>query len=134
MGDYTVPPKLEALSGARAFVEGVASGLGLDRQHSYNLKLCVSEACANAVEHVPGQSGDIKITSWLEGEVLIFEIVSQGEFRVGSQRDPEKRAHRGLGLPLMISLMDEVQITRLETGETAIRLTLEDVSQKREQF
>jgi serine/threonine-protein kinase RsbW len=116
-----IPAGLDQLAGARSLIEEVASQAGLDDERSYNLKVAVSEACANAIEH--SSSGErISLCAWLQPDRLVVEILHSGEFRLS--RDQGRTHHRGLGLPLMVALMDEVKIGRPPSGGTSVSLSL----------
>jgi serine/threonine-protein kinase RsbW len=112
---------LDQLAEARRLVEEVVAGAGLDDERIYNLKVAVSEACANAIEHSSSDS-QVTLCVWLQDERLLIEIRHPGDFRLASNRAND--IHRGLGLPLMVALMDEVKINRLPGGGTLVSLSL----------
>lgn len=116
-----ISPSLDRLAEARALIHEVATQAGLDEEQTYNLKVAVSEACANAMEH-SGNDQEITLCAWLHDDRLRIEIRHPGEFRLARGNTGE--VHRGLGLPLMVALMDEVQIHRLPEGGTSVSLTL----------
>jgi anti-sigma regulatory factor (Ser/Thr protein kinase) len=90
-----VKPETARLAEVRRFVEEAAGDAALDVEHVLDLKMAVSEACANTVEHA-------------------------------GRHTPMPRAggddHRGLGLPLMVALMDEVTFARMPGGGTTVNL------------
>jgi serine/threonine-protein kinase RsbW len=112
---------LDQLAEARKMVDEVAVEARLDEERAYNLKVAVSEACANAIEHNVSSS-EISLCVWLQEDRLLVEIRHPGEFRLA--RSSDGNLHRGLGLPLMVALMDEVKINRLASGGTIVSLTL----------
>ncbi len=81
----------------------------------------LSEAVANAVEHtvVPG---DVEIVAWLLSDRLVVEVTNPSSFQPGLSKDTDDR-QRGLGLPLMVSLADQVHVSRLPEGKTRVSLT-----------
>ena len=62
------------------------------------------------------------MVAWLLTDRILFEITNDGGFLPGLQKDTDSR-RRGLGLPLMVSLADQVHVSRLETGITRVSLT-----------
>lgn len=116
-----ISPELDRLADARRLVEEISREARLDEERAYNLKVAVSEACANAIEH-SGSQDEISICAWLLDDRLLIEIKHPGEFRLA--RAGTGNSHRGLGLPLMVALMDEVTINRTPEGGTTVSLSL----------
>ncbi len=81
--------------------------------------MAVSEATANAIEHAASGVG---LTAYLLPDRLIVEIVNDGVFQPGLFKDDEHR-RRGLGLPLMVSLADQVHVSRIADNKTKVSLT-----------
>jgi anti-sigma regulatory factor (Ser/Thr protein kinase) len=115
-----VSPRLEALQEIRHLVGRLANEAHLDEEQTYDLKVAVSEACANAMEH-PRFKDKLKLAAWLKPDRLVVEVNSPGEFRV---KPAESNKHRGLGLPLMAALVDEFSISRPCGGGTNVRLSM----------
>jgi serine/threonine-protein kinase RsbW len=111
------------LARIRSFVEEVASGLALDVERIFDLKVAVSEACANAVEHAGCDQALLEVDASVHEERLTFVVTDTGLFRPPTL---PRRAHqsRGLGLPLMVALMDEVSFARVPGGGTAVSLSV----------
>ena len=116
----TVPPSLEHVAELRGRIAATAVRVGLTPERVYDLKLAVSEACANAIEHATAQ-GDIDVVTWSLADRLVVEITNPGAFRPGLSKDSEQH-RRGLGLPLMASLADQVHVARLSEGATRVSL------------
>jgi PAS domain S-box-containing protein len=102
----------------REWVEEVAKGW-LSESRLFDLQVTVSEATANAIEHA---ASAVELTAWVLPDRLIVEITNDGAFQPGLYKDHAGR-RRGLGLPLMVSLADQVHVSRLETGKTQVSLT-----------
>ena len=116
-------PALSCLRDTRCFVGEVARDAGLSDARSYDLKVAVCEAAANAVEHAGGSEQPVEICARLHADRLQIEVVGRGEFVV--RADPEtERVHRGHGLALMVALCDEVCIRRRGDGGTSVTLTM----------
>lgn len=111
------------LARIRSFVEEVALGVPLDVERVFDLKVAVSEACANAVEHAGCEEALLEVGARMDEQKLTFVVTDSGLFRPPHHpRSPEH--NRGLGLPLMVALMDEVQFSRLPGGGTTVSLSV----------
>ena len=67
------------------------------------------------MEHAVSQ---VELVVWLLPDRLIVEITNNGAFQPGLCKDDEHR-RRGLGLPLMVSLADQVHVARLPQGKNS---------------
>jgi len=108
----------------RRFVEEVAVSANLRNSRVFDLKVAVSEACANAVEHAGRNRGQLEVTALHTCGRLTFEILDTGAFHVPEADLASRRENRGLGLPLMVALMDEVNISRLREEGTRVTLSV----------
>jgi anti-sigma regulatory factor (Ser/Thr protein kinase) len=78
--------------------------------------LAVNEAAANAIEHgYQHGRGRVEITGDLAGHEVRLSVVDHGDWRAG-RPDPA----RGRGLPLMRTLMDDVDIELLDPGTRVV--------------
>jgi PAS domain S-box-containing protein len=102
-------------------MESISLGASLSPARTYDVKLVVSEAVANAVEHATAE-GDIEIVVWLLADRIIIEVTNPGAFQPRINPDSEER-RRGLGLPLMLSLADQVHVSRPAEGKTLVSVT-----------
>ena len=111
------------LADIRRFVEEVAAEVALDRERVFDLKVAVSEACANVVEHAGCETVPLQVRALVEAERLTFTVSDGGVFR---PPNPCKQVvgSRGLGLPLMVALMDEVSFVRSPEGGTCVNLSV----------
>lgn len=111
------------LAEVRGFVEQVASEVALDPERAFDLKVAVSEACANAVEHAGCESVPLEVSAQFCSPRLTFVVTDNGLFRP----PPFTRdgfGSRGLGMPLMVTLMDEVNFARTPSGGTRVSLSV----------
>ena len=120
LAQETFPPHPQSLAPIRAFVDRWAREVGLGEEQTYGIKLAVSEACANAMDH-PQEKGDITLWAWRHRDRFTVDVSHAGEFRVKGSQD---RRHRGLGLPLMVALADEVSFVCLPEGGTRVSLSV----------
>jgi anti-sigma regulatory factor (Ser/Thr protein kinase) len=117
----TFPAHPSALSEIRTWVRAQAGRCSLPSETTEELALAANEAAANALLH----SGTRRIeVRWRAGDELVnVEVVDQGVFR-RRVRLPEVEGPGGYGIPLMMSLADEVEIregTERQPG-TLVRL------------
>jgi anti-sigma regulatory factor (Ser/Thr protein kinase) len=106
---------------ARTFIGEVADELGFDRLAREHLRLAVTEAVANAVEHgAPCESGLIGLSAHVEDAFLSTEIYDCGDFRL-ARRPGSELSERGRGFRLMFATVDEVEIDAAP-GRTLVRL------------
>jgi serine/threonine-protein kinase RsbW len=136
--ELRVPARAEHLSLVRIVVTALAETVaGLDRVRLEDLRLAVSEACANAVEAYTRQGRP--------GAPMVLRLrAERGRIEVEVHDDaggfdpdnlvphppvdtPERLHHeRGLGVPLMRALADVAEF-HPEGDGTTVRLVLQDV-------
>ena len=92
---------MSVLAGIRTFVRDAAEVAALCPERAFDLRVAVSEACANAIEHTV-EPGQLTVTAWLDPRQLIIIIVQPDGFFM-RDRTRDDRAHRGMGLPLMVT-------------------------------
>ena len=122
--EMKVPAKAEFIKVIRLTVSGVASRMGFSYEDIEDLKIVVSEACTNVVQHAYNEDeerGDIKIGFMIYENRLEIMVVDHGhscnfdEIRKGIGRyekgqEIQLMREGGLGLYLIETLMDEVII------------------------
>lgn len=114
----TIDPKPERLAEARDWAEEAAAEAGLDEADCHQVKLAVSEAVANAIQHGSPSSGDcIRISAFESDGSLIFEVRDNGTFIAPMSRATTED-ESGRGLELVTLMMDEVHMT--STGEGSL--------------
>ena len=112
------------LADIRRFVEQVATEVAVDVERIFDLKVAVSEAFANAVEHARCGETSLEVSAQLQARRLTFIVTDNGTFRPPAATR-ESFGSRGLGLPLMVTLMDEVSFCREPDGGTSVRLSVQ---------
>ncbi len=128
--ELRIPRKPEFVRLARATAWALAAQLDFVISHADDIKLAVSEACTNAVEHVPpGQSDEIVVRFLVDPSRLTVEVVDGGPgFSVGEGEPPAEmnqpgESERGLGLIIIQSIMDEVDVVCDAKTGTCVRMT-----------
>ncbi len=112
----SITAELSRLREARDFAERAGADFGLEGESLYMVKLAMSEAVTNAIQHgSSGPSDPIHLAVLEEAGSLVFEVEDTGKFipRV-SRRGvvPE----RGRGLEFIRHLMDEVDVRPRRNG------------------
>lgn len=133
--ELTIPPRSDYLALVRLVVASTATLADfLTDRRVDDLRLAVSEACANAVDgqRAQGSSLPIHIAIELSAEAVTVTVTDHGGgFEpdavdpIPAADDPGRLRHeRGLGIPLMRSLADDVRFTPTTNG-TAVRIIVE---------
>jgi serine/threonine-protein kinase RsbW len=108
--DHAIAAQLSRLAEAREFADLAAADFGFSGEARYQIKLAMSEAVANAIQHGSADPDDpIVLSASEEGGVLVFRVADTGRFfqRVKPRGElPES----GRGLEFMGLLMDEVEV------------------------
>jgi anti-sigma regulatory factor (Ser/Thr protein kinase) len=112
----TIDANPERLGEARDWAYRAASQAGLDDADCYQIKLAVSEAVANAIEHGSQSRGDqIGIAAFEDNGALVFEVRDSGTF-VAPLTRPTLDDESGRGLEMLSLMMDEVHISSTGDG------------------
>jgi anti-sigma regulatory factor (Ser/Thr protein kinase) len=108
----------ERLGEARDWAQRAAAEAGLGEADCYQVKLAISEAVANAIQHGSQDSGDsIRISAFEADGSLNFEVRDNGTFVAPLSRATIED-ESGRGLELVTLLMDEVHITSTGAGSS----------------
>jgi serine/threonine-protein kinase RsbW len=124
--ELVFPAHARYLSLARLGLAGVAPVARLDATELADLKLAVTEACANAVRHAyPNDGGDVRVTIEVARGAVVVEIADSGRgIEAGELADwnPDELHEEGMGLAIIRSVVDEVEIDAPIGGGTLVRL------------
>ena len=119
--EHAIRAEVGRLKEARDFAEHAAAEFGFDEDARYQVKLAMSEAVTNAIQHGSTSPQDpIRIAVGAEGDALVFEVLDTGRFRPRVRRGGEI-PESGRGLEFMRLVMDEVDV-RAGAGGTLLRL------------
>jgi anti-sigma regulatory factor (Ser/Thr protein kinase) len=119
--EHSIRAHVSRLKEARDFAERAARDFGLREEDAYHVKLAISEAVTNAIQHGSSSPTDpIRIVVAEEAGALVFEVIDTGRFRPRVRRGvlPES----GRGLEFMRLLMDDVDLRPSLTG-TLLRIS-----------
>lgn len=138
--NLTIPAKPDYVSLARLTISGIGSRMGFTYDDIEDMKLAVAEACTNVVDHayMDGR-GEINLCYTIFSDRLVIEVVDHGNSfdveetnaRIGPINvEPTLNTvrERGLGLYLMKTLMDHVDIK----GDNGVIVTMIKYFQKDE--
>ena len=115
----SIPADLSRVAEVRAWLGEVGTSASLSESRVFDLQVSVSEATANGIEHA---ASAVELVAWILPDRLIVEITNDGVFQPGLVKSGDAR-RRGLGLPLMVSLADQVHVSRLGGNRTKVSLT-----------
>lgn len=121
MREHSISADLARLKEARDFAEAAALELGLDAKACYQVKLALSEAVTNAIQHGSASpSAPVRILVSQEPGALVFEVLDTGRF-VPRVRRRGEMPESGRGLEFMRLMMDSVDV-HPEEGGTRLRM------------
>jgi anti-sigma regulatory factor (Ser/Thr protein kinase) len=115
--EHSINADLARLTEARDFAERAAEEFGFDSGGCYQLKLAMSEAVTNAIEH--GSSSDedpITLRAEHEGDALAFYVKDTGRAAPHAGFGGDPLAGGGRGLEFIRRLMDDVDLRPGEHG------------------
>jgi serine/threonine-protein kinase RsbW len=120
--EMTIKADLSRLAEVRRFADRACRAYGFPPDASYQVKLAMSEAVANAIEHGSTTADDpIRLQVVHEGDALAFYVSDGGTFIEPSMvYDRDVMDERGRGLGFIELLMDDVSIDPSPEG-TVIR-------------
>src|SRR3954466_10908239 len=120
--EMTIQADLSRLAEIRRFTDRACRAYGFPPEVCFQIKLAMSEAVANAIEHGSTTPDDpIRLQVVNEGEALAFYVSDGGTFIDPSMvYDHDLMAERGRGLGFIELLMDDVSINPSPEG-TVIR-------------
>ena len=113
-----IPSQGARVGEVRAFVGEVAKNCGFTEEEVFDVKLAVSEACANAIEHGSprGSNNCVYVECHCNEDDLLISIKDEGVFKRNLVYGTN--GIRGRGIFLMLALMDKVTIDESRRGTT----------------
>jgi anti-sigma regulatory factor (Ser/Thr protein kinase) len=120
----TLPARPENVAIARQALAGMADAIGVDPALGADMKIAVTEACANAVMHAYGDGGGpLELVMRTDGALLTVSVRDRG---LGFKPLPAGDEHGplGFGLALIASLSDAFAITG-GAGGTEVLMTFQ---------
>ena len=108
----------------RLTLSGVASRIGFSLDDIEDMKVCVSEACTNAIKH--SKKDEFQVKFYVYPDRLTIEVLDDGiGYDVDSLASPDLKNPKtsGLGIFIIKTLMDEVEIKSCDKYGTIIKMT-----------
>lgn len=112
------------ISVIRLTLSGVASRIGFSLDDIEDMKVCVSEACTNAIKH--SKKDEFQVKFYVYPDRLTIEVLDDGiGYDVDSLTSPDLKNPKtsGLGIFIIKTLMDEVEIKSCDKCGTIIKMT-----------
>jgi serine/threonine-protein kinase RsbW len=116
----TLPARPENVAVVRHAFGGLGDALDIDDQVLADVKLAVTEACTNVVVHAyPGGEGPMEVAAAIHDGRLAIAVRDEGRGMLPRPDSPGL----GLGLPLIATLAETLELGRGETEHTEVRMT-----------
>ena len=112
----TIEASPRRLGEARDWARDVAAEAGLAEPECFQVRLAMSEAVANAIQHGSSEESDsIEIEAFQLDGALVFEVRDGGEFAapVGHSTNDDES---GRGLEVLAMIMDDVEMLSVDDG------------------
>ena len=114
---YTMPGRLQALSGLRTELRDWLAHSGVDLGTAEDVVLAAWEVCANAIEHpVNRRHHDVTLVASVLPTGVRIVVEDTGSWRANGVQ----RTGRGLGLRLAQALVDRMSIVRGRPGTEVV--------------
>src|SRR3954452_9551223 len=120
----SIPAKPEYITLRRLALTGLARVRSFPDELVADMKLALTEACSNSVRHAYDDTvGSVEILYELQPDRLIVEVCDEGSgFDVDADGgEDEGLTEGGLGIAIIRSIADELDIERRETGGSRLR-------------
>jgi serine/threonine-protein kinase RsbW len=118
--ELTVPARPENVAVVRHAMGGLGDAADVSDQVLADIKLAVTEACTNVVVHAyPDDEGPLGVRASVEDGIVTIVVVDRGR---GITPRPDSPG-LGLGLPLIATLADSLELGTGDEGETEVRMT-----------
>jgi serine/threonine-protein kinase RsbW len=119
--ELTMPARAENVAIVRHAIGALGEVIEIDAQTLSDIRLAVTEACTNVVVHAypDGGEGPLEVMATLGGEELTVVVRDEGKGIAARTDSPGL----GLGLPLIASLAERVELGHDEQTRTEVRMT-----------
>jgi len=118
--ELSLPARAENVAVVRHAIGGLGDVLDVDDQVLSDIKLAVTEACTNVVVHAyPDGEGPMGLRASVMDDHVAIVIHDRGRGIVPRADSPGL----GLGLPLIATLAESLELGTGEAEETEVRMT-----------
>jgi serine/threonine-protein kinase RsbW len=110
----TIPAKVEYLVFCRLVLAGLARTREIEPETLADMKLAVTEACANSVRHAyDSEGGNVAVRFRLGANDIAIDVEDEGRgFQPPARnRVPRAAQETGMGLALIASLTDDLDVS-----------------------
>lgn len=121
-----LPSKPEYVSIARLTASVLGNNIGFDIEEIEDIKVAVGEACNNAILHGDSEENYFELNFDVKEDRINIEVKDNGNgFKEEAYTEPdlENPKENGLGIFIMKSLMDEVEIVGKNGDGTKLVMT-----------
>jgi serine/threonine-protein kinase RsbW len=119
--ELALPARAENIAIVRHAFGALGEALAIDEEVVSDIRLAVTEACTNVVVHAypDDMEGPLEVLATLTDDELTVLVRDEGPGIVPRPDSPGL----GLGLPLIASLAEGMQLGRAEDGRTEVCMT-----------
>jgi anti-sigma regulatory factor (Ser/Thr protein kinase) len=118
--ELTLPARAENVAVVRHAFGGLGDVLDISDQALSDIKLAVTEACTNVVVHAyPGSEGPLGVRAHIEDRRLTIVVTDRGRGILPRADSPGL----GLGLPLIATLAESLELGKGSDEQTEVRMT-----------
>ena len=118
--ELTLPARAENVAVARHAIGGLGDVIDVSDQTLADVKLAVTEACTNVVVHAyPNGEGPMGLRASVQDGLLRVVVVDRGRGILPRADSPGL----GLGLPLIATLAESLELGTGNREETEVRMT-----------
>jgi anti-sigma regulatory factor (Ser/Thr protein kinase) len=120
--ELSLPSRAENVAVVRHILGGVGDVLNLDPEVLDDIRLAVSEACANVVVHAyPDGGGLLVVKVFTGGDTVAVSVRDHG----GGMAPRTDSPGLGVGLPLIASLTRTLELSAPSGGGTEVRMSFD---------
>jgi anti-sigma regulatory factor (Ser/Thr protein kinase) len=119
--EISLPARAENVAIVRHVLGGLGDALGIDEGVLADVKLAVSEACTNVVVHAYAGDGNGLLDLDVIASAARLELVVRDHGRGMAPRADSPGL--GVGLPLIASLADTLELGTAASGGTEVRMS-----------
>ena len=118
--ELTLPARAENVAVVRHAFGGIGEAYDVNDQALSDIKLAVTEACTNVVVHAyPQEEGPMAVSAFVGEGTLQVVVADEGHGMLPRPDSPGL----GLGLPLIASLADTLELGSGAGQRTEVRMT-----------
>jgi len=119
--ELALPARAENIAIVRHALGGLAESFAVPEPKLSDIRLAVTEACANVVVHAypDGEVGDMEVLAYMQNGELIVAVRDWGR----GIRPRHDSPGLGLGLSLIAALSETVQLGHDDADHTEVRMT-----------